>query len=91
VEKMCHAPAICFKVEKRGFLDEGYWADLAVIDLDEKWTVSEENIHYKCKWSPFKGHKFRGRVQSTIVSGHLASHNGRFYDDKKGERLSFFE
>ncbi|MEK7258138.1 MAG: dihydroorotase, partial [Bacteroidota bacterium] len=89
VEKMCHAPAVCFKVEQRGFLDEGNWADVVVVDLNEKWAVRKENLFYKCGWSPFEGHVFKGRVKSTIVSGHLAFHEGQFFEEKKGERLRF--
>lgn len=89
VEKMCHAPAACFRIDRRGFLDEGNWADVAIVDLQEKWTVGKDNIFYKCNWSPFEGHAFTGRVTSTIVSGHLAWHNGTFFEDKKGERLLF--
>ena len=89
VEKMCHAPAICFEVEKRGFIREGYWADLAILDLEKEWTVKKSNVHYKCGWSPFENHSFKGQVESTIVSGHLAYHHGKFNEEKKGERLSF--
>lgn len=89
VEKMCHAPAECFRMKERGYLREGYWADLAIVDLSEKWTVDKDNIFYKCNWSPFEGHTFQGRVQSTIVSGHLAYHEGEFFEEKKGERLTF--
>lgn len=89
VEKMCHAPAICFGVEERGYIDEGYWADLAVIDPNEKWVVSKNNIHYKCRWSPLEMHEFTGRVESTIVSGHLAFHKGLFDHSVKGKRLTF--
>lgn len=89
VEKMCHAPAVAFQVAERGFLDEGCWADLAIVDLDEKWTVRPDNILYQCGWSPFTGKTFRGRVKSTIVSGHLAWHEGRFDEGKMGERLLF--
>lgn len=89
VEKMCHAPAICFEMDKRGFLDEGYHADLAIVDLEKKWTVSKDNLEYKCNWSPFENHTFKGQVTSTIVSGHLAYHEGQFDESKKGERLLF--
>ena len=89
VEKMCHAPAVCFRVESRGYLDEGNWADVVLVDLNDTWTVAKDNIYYKCGWSPFEGHTFKGRVKSTIVSGHLAWHDGRFFEDKKGERLTF--
>lgn len=89
VEKMCHAPAIAFQVKDRGFLDEGAWADMALVDPNEKWAVTPENLYYKCGWSPFTGTTFRGRVKSTVVSGHLAWHEGRFREEKMGERLSF--
>lgn len=89
VEKMCHAPAIAFRLRERGFIEEGYWADLALVDIRHRWTVTRENILYKCGWSPFEGHTFRGRVLSTIVSGHLAWHEGRFDESKMGERLEF--
>lgn len=89
VEKMCHAPAIAFRVKDRGYIDEGYWADLSLVDLNEKWTVRPDNILYKCGWSPFNGKNFQGRVKSTIVSGHLAWHQGQFDETKMGERLLF--
>ena len=89
VEKMCHAPAICFRIDRRGFLDEGCHADIAIVDTEKEWAVAPENLYYKCGWSPFTGHTFKGRVDSTIVSGHLAWHEGRFNEDKKGERLLF--
>lgn len=89
VEKMCHNPAICFRIEDRGFLDEGMWADIVLVDLNAPWTVSQENIFYKCGWSPFEGYTFKSKVLTTIVSGHLAWHESRFFEDKKGERLRF--
>lgn len=89
VEKMCHAPAICFQVEERGFIREGYWADLVLVDLNKRWKVTKKNIHYKCGWSPFENKFFKGKITNTIVSGHLAYQNGQFMEDKKGERLSF--
>jgi dihydroorotase len=89
VEKMCHAPAIAFRVEERGFLDEGSWADLAIVDANASWTVEPDNILYHCAWSPFNGHKFKGKVLSTVVSGHLVWHNGQMDLSKTGERLSF--
>lgn len=89
VEKMCHAPAECFQVEKRGFLDEGYWADVVLFDLNEKTAVTKDNIYYKCNWSPFEGHTFNSKIETTIVSGHLAYQNGQFFEDKKGERMTF--
>ncbi|MEI6408734.1 MAG: dihydroorotase [Bacteroidota bacterium] len=89
VEKMCHAPAIAFQVQDRGFLDEGAWADLSIVDIDAKEKVTPENVYYKCGWSPFMGKTLYGKIQSTIVSGHLAWHNGEFHESKMGERLLF--
>ncbi len=89
VEKMCHAPADCFHVEKRGYLDEGHWADIIVVDLAKTTTVSKENILYKCAWSPLEGQILRGSIDATIVSGHLAYENEQFFDNKMGERLLF--
>ena len=89
VEKMCHAPADCFRVYERGYIREGYHADLALVDLDYHWTVNPQNIHYKCCWSPLEGTTFRGRVTHTIVSGHLAYANGVFDESRQGERLEF--
>jgi dihydroorotase len=89
VEKMCHAPAVCFNLRERGYIREGYWADLVLVDLEKEWTVDKSNVHYKCGWSPFEGHTFKGMVEKTIVSGHLAYDQGVFYEDKKGERLLF--
>lgn len=89
VEKMCHAPAICFEIEKRGFLEEGYWADIVLLDPTKEWTVTKRNLKYKCGWSPLEGKRFKGKVNTTIVSGHIAYRNGRFNENKKGERLTF--
>jgi dihydroorotase len=89
VDKMCHAPAVAFQIQGRGFAEEGNWADLAILDLDTPWTVEKENILYKCAWSPLTGRRFTGKVTSTLVSGHLAWHNGTFNEGKMGERLLF--
>lgn len=89
VEKMCHAPAECFRVRDRGFVEEGNWADLIIVDLEKEWTVEKSNVHYKCNWSPFENHTFKGNIDATIVSGHLAYENGEFFEDKKGERMKF--
>lgn len=89
VEKMCHAPAECFEINRRGYLDEGYWADIAIVDIDKLQQIAPENIYYKCGWSPLEGEILRGGVDTTIVSGHIAYHNGQFFEDKKGERLLF--
>jgi dihydroorotase len=89
VEKMCHAPAQCFKVNERGFLREGYHADVVIFDAENDWVVNKENILYKCGWSPLEGHAFKGKVTHTFVSGHLAYENGQFNRSKMGQRLSF--
>ncbi len=89
VEKMCHAPADCFRIEKRGYIREGYYADLVLIDLNNPWTVSYDNILYKCKWSPLMGETFRSKVTHTFVNGNLVYENGIFYENIKGQRLNF--
>lgn len=89
VEKMCHAPAICFNIEKRGFIREGYWADLSLVDTNVEWNVTKNNIFYKCKWSPFELTQFKGRVTHTFVNGHLAYKDGVFDNTQSGQRLSF--
>ncbi len=89
VEKMCHAPAECFRIRERGFVEEGNWADLIIVDLEKEWTVQKSNVHYKCNWSPFENHTFKGNVEATIVSGHLAYENGEFFEGKKGKRMQF--
>lgn len=89
VEKMCHAPAICFKVKERGFIREGYWADLVLVDLDKKWDVTGTNIHYKCGWSPFEGRQFTGQINKTFVSGNLVYDQGKFIEGTTGKRLQF--
>lgn len=89
VEKMCHAPADCFRVKNRGYLREGYFADIAILDMDDTWTVSRQNILYKCGWSPLEQHTFKGKVVNTFVNGQLVYDNGNFDESKKGERLLF--
>ncbi|MDT8394289.1 MAG: dihydroorotase [Bacteroidales bacterium] len=89
VEKMCHAPAVCFRVKNRGFIREGYAADLVLVDLEAPWKVEKNNILYKCGWSPFEGQHFRSKVTHTFVNGHLAFNQGVFDDKQKGERLLF--
>lgn len=89
VEKMCHAPAICFQVENRGFIREGYWADLVLIDPANPWTVSKDNILYKCGWSPFEDIRFNSKITHTFVNGYLVYENGKFNEDHKGKRLIF--
>lgn len=89
VEKMCHAPAECFNIRRRGYAEEGNWADLVIFDLEKEWKVTKNNIYYKCNWSPFEGHTFKGKVMTTVVSGHIAYHDGVFNENKKGERMKF--
>jgi len=89
VEKMCHAPATIFKVSERGFVREGYFADLVLVKPDEPWTVSTNNLHYKCQWSPLIGLHFSNRVTHTFVNGHLAYNEGTFNGKLKGRRLTF--
>jgi dihydroorotase len=76
VEKMCHAPAIIFNIHRRGFIREGYYADLVLIDPGSSWQVSRENILYKCGWSPMEGQVFSAKVTHTIINGHLVFENG---------------
>ena len=89
VEKMCHNPAICFQIEKRGFVKEGYFADLVLVDLDNPWEVTKENILYKCGWSPFEGTTFKSRVSHTFVNGILTYHNLKFPNKSVPQRLTF--
>jgi len=89
VEKMCHAPAKIFNIEKRGFLRKNYKADIVIVDLEQPQTVSKENILYKCAWSPFEGQKFSASVEKTFVNGNLVYNNGLFLEEKKGEMLIF--
>ena len=89
VEKMCHNPAILFEIERRGFIREGYKADLVLIDLNDNFTVSKENIRYKCGWSPMEGTVFHSKVTHTFVNGHLVFENGKVSEEKFGERLLF--
>jgi len=88
-EKMSHAVAECFEVRERGYIREGYFADLAMVNLDRPWTVDKDNIRAKCGWSPFEGHTFKSTIEKTFVSGHLAYANGNLNEDKMGQRLMF--
>jgi dihydroorotase len=89
VEKMCHNPAILFQIEKRGFIKEGYFADLVIVDLNSPWTVKKENILYKCGWSPFEGTLFKSRITHTFVNGSLVYNNFKFYNTHAAKRLTF--
>lgn len=89
IEKMAHNPAKLFKIEKRGFIKEGYFADLAIINTGLPWTVNKDNILYKCGWSPFEGTTFKSRITHTFVNGNLVYTNGKVKDVLAGERLTF--
>ena len=89
VEKMCHNPAILFRMEDRGYIREGYHADLVLLEPNRPWKVSKDNILYKCQWSPFEGTVFKSKVTHTFVNGHLAFKEGKFDDSQLGERLLF--
>jgi dihydroorotase len=88
-EKMAHNVAVCFQIEKRGYIREGYWADLVLVDLNKPWQVNKGNIMYKCGWSPFEGTTFQSKVIHTIVSGNLAYSEGVIKNDLAGKRLTF--
>ena len=89
VEKMCHAPARLFRIEKRGFIREDFQADLVLVDTEAPWTVSDQNILYKCRWSPFEGQQFKTRVLNTWVNGEMVFANGRVDHEVRGQRILF--
>ena len=89
VEKMSHNPAKLFQIEKRGFIKEGYFADIVLIDMNKPQTVSKDNILYKCGWSPFEGTTFSSTITHTFVNGNLIYNNGVFNDEIKGKRITF--
>jgi len=89
VEKMCHAPAECFNIEDRGYLREGYWADLVLVDPNESYTVTKNNILYKCGWSPLEGKTLPATITHTLVNGNIAFENGQVNDSVRGMRLRF--
>ena len=89
VEKMCHNPAIIFKIEKRGFIREGYFADLVLVQTSAPYLVSKENILSKCGWSPFEGQTFASTISHTFVNGNLVYENGKVHEIPVGERLLF--
>ena len=89
VEKMSHNPAKLFQIEKRGFIKEGYFADIVLIDVNKPQTVTKDNILYKCGWSPFEGTTFSSTITHTFVNGHLIYNNGIFNDTVKGKRITF--
>jgi dihydroorotase len=87
-EKMCHNPAILYHIANRGFIREGYFADLTLVDLDKPWIVSQDNILYKCGWSPLLGTTFQTKVVQTFVNGGLIYDNGKFCESVKGQQLT---
>lgn len=89
VEKMCHNPAKIFKIEKRGFIKEGFYADLVLVDTAMPWNVKKENILAQCGWSPFEGYNFKSRITHTFVNGNLVYHNFKVNDQPFGKRLLF--
>lgn len=89
VQKMSHNVADLFRIEKRGYLREGYFADLVLVNLNKPTTVTRENILYKCGWSPFEGHTFKSSIAKTFVNGHLVYNEGKFDESRFGSRLSF--
>lgn len=89
VEKMCHAPARCFRIAERGYLREGYWADLVLVDPNKAYTVSKDNILYQCGWSPLEGVTLPATITHTLVNGNIVFEQGRVLDPVKGMRLRF--
>lgn len=87
--KMCHNPALLFDIKERGFVREGYYADLVVVNTSDPWEVNKNNILYKCGWSPFEGYSFRSKISHTFINGHLAYENGRISEEKHAMRLTF--
>lgn len=89
VEKFAHNPAILFQIKDRGYIRKGYKADLVLVDLNAPWTVTKDNLLYKCGWSPFEGSTFKSRVTHTLINGALAYKNGNFIQRTHGERITF--
>ena len=87
VEKMAHAPAVLFGIKDRGFIREGYYADLVLVNPNTRWTVSKDNLLYKCGWSPMEGETFSHKVEKTFVNGHLVYDNGVFDEEYRGKEL----
>ena len=89
VQKMCHNPAILYEIENRGFIKEGYYADIVIFNLNNPWTVNKGNILYKCGWSPFEGNTFRSRISHTMVNGNIVFNNDMIFNKKLGKKLIF--
>ncbi len=89
VEKMSHAPAVCFQIAERGFIRDNYFADLVMVDMNDPYTVSKDNILYKCGWSPLEGFSMPASICKTMVNGEIVYENKKVYTDKRGMRLLF--
>jgi dihydroorotase len=89
VEKMSHAPATCFRIAERGFIREGYHADLVLVDLNQPSRLDPASIYYKCGWSPLEGFNFPATVTHTFVNGHMVYGNGVWDESQWGQRLLF--
>jgi dihydroorotase len=89
VDKMCHTPAELFQISKRGYIRPGYWADLVLVDPRERQQVRQDNIHYKCGWSPLEGQSFHNSITHTLVNGKIIYENGQFTGIKNAQRLLF--
>ena len=86
---MAHAPAVRYQVQQRGFVREGYWADLVLVDLNQTQTVSQDNFFYQCQWSPFDGHTFGSSIEMTLVNGDVAFEHGQHSEARYSTRLEF--
>ena len=86
---MCHNPSIIFKIKKRGYIRKNYFADLVILDPRKKYTVKDENILYKCGWSPFQGKEFNSKITHTFVNGNLVFNNGKINESYRGKKISF--
>ena len=89
VEKMCHNPSVLYNIKNRGYIKEGYYADLVIFNLNNPWTVSKDNLLYKCLWSPFENKTFKSRVLYTFVNGNIVYSNGVINDLKMGIQIEF--
>ena len=89
VEKMCHANADLFDIQERGYLREGYFADLVLVDLNKDYTVKKENIAFKCGWSPLENYTFKDSINKTFVNGNLVFNQGIWDESSRGSRLTF--
>ncbi len=89
VDKMCHAPSDLFNIDKRGYIREGYWADLVLVDLNNSFKVKKDNILYKCNWSPLEGQTFKSAITHTLINGHLIYENGTIHQTNNAKALKF--